>query len=112
MNIKPDDKLAYIVAPFHENGVGHFVAVVRPAAEHEIFERTHFITTHPSWVCRGAVPDDMGTVLTILVIADECLRPLRGGEGNESFVVKARKTLPRKKPVTGPVTINARGEPA
>ncbi len=43
---------------------------------------------------------------------DAHLKPLPGGEGNEDFVVNARKTLPRAKSVTGPVTINARGEPA
>jgi len=45
-------------------------------------------------------------------IQEQHLRPLPGGEGNEDFVVKARKTLPRAKPVTGPVTINSRGEVA
>jgi hypothetical protein len=40
------------------------------------------------------------------------LQPIRDQPGNEDFVTKARKTLPRAKPVTGPVTINARGEPA
>jgi len=43
-------------------------------------------------------------------IEDARLRPIRNEPGNEDFVVKARKTLPRAKPVTGPVTIDSRGE--
>jgi hypothetical protein len=43
---------------------------------------------------------------------DAWLRPIRDQPGNEDFVVKARNTLPRAKPVTGPVTINERGEAA
>lgn len=46
------------------------------------------------------------------LVPDAFLRPIRGQLGDESFVIKARKTLPRKKPVTGPVTINERGEVA
>jgi hypothetical protein len=112
MNIKPDDKLAYIVAPFVEGGRRHFVTIERRAADHETFGNCHFFTTYPSWVCHGAVPDDEGKILTTLVIADVCLRPIRDQPGNEDFVVKARNTLPRAKPVTGPVTINERGEAA
>jgi len=41
---------------------------------------------------------------------DENLKPIRDQPGNEQFVVESRKSLPRKKPVTGPVTINERGE--
>ena len=47
-----------------------------------------------------------------LEIPDSWLRPISASPGNEDFVVKARKTLPRAKPVTGPVTINERGEVA
>jgi hypothetical protein len=41
---------------------------------------------------------------------EEDMKVIDPGEGNEDFVTKARKTLPRAKPVTGPVTINARVE--
>lgn len=43
-------------------------------------------------------------------MSDSVLRPIRDQPGNEQFVVESRKSLPRKKPVTGPVTIDARGE--
>ncbi len=45
-------------------------------------------------------------------VADKVLKPIRDNPGDEDFVIKARKSLPRAKPVTGPVTINERGEPA
>lgn len=116
MNIQPNDKVAYIVAPFVENGRGHFVTIERLAKDYETFGNYCYFTTYPSWVCHGAVPNDVGDINKTLVIADECLRPLRPKEGeqsqNEDWVTKARKTLPRPTPVTGPVTINERGEPA
>jgi len=43
---------------------------------------------------------------------EEDMRVINPDPGNEQFVTESRKTIPRKKPVTGPVTINARGEPA
>lgn len=43
-------------------------------------------------------------------VADDMLHPIRDQPGNEQFVVESRKSLPRKKPVTGPVTIDVRGE--
>jgi len=41
---------------------------------------------------------------------DAWLQPIRDQPGNEDWVTKARKTLPRPTPVPGPVTINERGE--
>lgn len=43
---------------------------------------------------------------------EEDMKVIEPGAGNEKFVTEARKSLPRRKPVTGPVTIDARGEVA
>jgi len=62
------------------------------------------------WEIDKPLPDFLG--LYGLYIGDYQLRPLRGLPGNEHFVTQSRKSLPRPTPVTGPVTINHRWEPA
>jgi hypothetical protein len=92
MNCKPGDLAVIVRAQYPEN-LGLFVTVVRP----------HPRQKH-GWMVEGSGPGDW--------CLDEDLRPIRDNPGNEQFVIEARKTLPRPTPVTGPVTINERGEPA
>lgn len=110
MNIKPDDKLAYIVAPYVKSGRGHFVTIERKSREFEILNGNSF-TDEPSrgsaWVCSGAVPDENGVIQTLLVIGDVCLRPIRDSEGDESFVTEARKSLPAPLQHTKPKGVEA-----
>jgi len=77
-NVKPGD-LARIVAPYEPNGIDHFVEVVRRAKKFErlgecFFEHEGLIQ---GWVCTGCVPMWDGFIARELVIADECLRPIR-----------------------------------
>lgn len=87
-----------VVAPYIPAGRGHFVDVVREAQDIEVFGSTVFYRQAgqfgPSWVCTGAVPDEQGYVNTTLVIADNCLRPLRG-PGDE-VVSQEVRPLPRE----------------
>jgi len=112
MNCKPGD-LARIKKPYRDNDVmGLYVEVVRASIPGErICSREGVVTKHAEnhlsgWVCE-ANSDGFPRL-----IADCALDPIRDQPGNEDFVVKARKTLPRPIPVPGPVTINTRGEPA
>ncbi|MNL15670.1 hypothetical protein D3C87_1366720 [compost metagenome] len=78
MNCKPGD-LAQIVAPYDEKGRGHFVTVVRRAKRRERLGGCDFVHASPvpGWVCDGSVPMWDGFIARRLVIADECLRPIR-----------------------------------
>jgi hypothetical protein len=112
MNCKPGD-LARIKKPYRDSTViDLYVKVVRASAPMErIVAKNGSVTTHlethlAGWLCEANKESFPR------VIADCSLEPIRDQPGNESFVTKARKTLPRPTPVTGPVTINARGEPA
>lgn len=110
MNCKPGD-LARIKKPYRDNSViDLYVEVVRASVPGgKIRARDGGITEHAEnhlagWICNASA-DSFPRL-----IADCALEPIRDQPGNEEFVVKARKTLPRAKPVTGPVTINVRGE--
>lgn len=88
MNCKPGD-LAMVVAPYHPNGRGHFVAVERLASVMEHLEGRQYLSScfyGEIWVCSGAVPDDHGRVQRLAVIADICLRPIRPGETPEESI--------------------------
>jgi len=116
MNIKPDDKLAIWVTRgliVEIQGPGNYGAHYQSVCGHGFVVRQHSV--QPAWLVRiCGTPQQHhlhpGYVFLELSVYDVSLRPLRGGEGNEKFVVESRKTLPRKKPVTGPVTIDNRGE--
>ena len=96
MNCKPGD-LAVIVntAAWNQKYLGRFVRIIKAGPT---------LPFGPTWEVEN-LPGG-------LYCEDSALRPIRDQPGNESFVTKARKTLPRAKPVTGPVTINERGEVA
>ena len=116
MNIKPDDKLAIWISR------DVIVEVLHMAAMGEVdtsIDGTRFSVTSqsPSWKVRmlGApqpsiVAGSHGFLFQERCVRDSMLRPIRDQPGNEKFVVEARKTLERAKPVTGPVTIDNRGE--
>jgi len=78
MNCRPGD-LARIVAPYAPSGVGRIVEVVRRAKKFESLGECNFEHNGPTlgWVCIGSVPQWDGFVARELVIADECLRPIR-----------------------------------
>ncbi len=98
MNCKPGD-LAIVVDGAPKRNLGRIVRV------------TTTFPNYPSiWNYEGNLVASDGSKCP--GVSDDCLKRLPGGDGNEDFVVKARKTLPRAKPVTGPVTINERGEVA
>lgn len=66
----------------------------------------------PQWVVRGIgrkLLVDFDGWQDFTVARESVLRPLGDQPGNESFVVEARKSLPRSKHVKGD-TIDARGE--
>jgi hypothetical protein len=78
MNCKPGD-LAYIVAPWIEEGRGRFVHVVRAATADDL--RAVGIYSAPTfhiWFCRGDIVTWDGPRREF-VIADESLRPIRPG---------------------------------
>ena len=93
MNCKPGD-IARIVAPFAPMGVGHVVEVVRRAKEFEWLGACSFRHAGPTfgWVCAGRVPMEDGEVLHELVIADECLRPIR--DPGDDAVDESKAWLP------------------
>lgn len=95
MNIRPDDKLAMV-----KNSCSF------PEADGSIVELKGAGPTVDGMQTWFHTPDRLGHLWS----ADRCLRPIRDQPGNEDWVTKARKTLPRPTPVPGPVTINARGE--
>jgi hypothetical protein len=123
MNIKQAPCMARIVAPGHRyhqwlvQAVGKAPLGQFPLPDgHPAINRDN----HQSWVCESfmhspfdcPLDDGRRRLTRFAVIDDANLRPINDAPGDETFVTKARKTLPRAKPVTGPVTINARGEPA
>ncbi len=93
MNCKPGD-LARIVHPFTAHGVGRFVEVVRLSRHFERLGGRDFrhLMPGPGWVCRGNVPADDGLVLKELVVADECLRPIR--DPGDDAVDESKAWLP------------------
>lgn len=99
-NCKAGELAMIIDAVSQRQHIGKIVRVVRWAD----YLRDAWITDPPLFFENGRLGE--------IEWYDAHLKPLPGGEGDESFVVKARKTLPRPTPVTGPVTIDHRGEPA
>jgi hypothetical protein len=99
MNCKPGD-LALIVSGIPIDNIGKIIKVI------SVSERWY----GHAWTYEGSIYAAHFPGVRADAVADCCLRPIRDQPGNEDFVTKARKTLPRAKPVTGPVTINARGE--
>lgn len=88
MNCKPGD-LARIVAPFEEAGRGMVVTAVRLAARGEIVRSKLGFEEYPVrsdlWVC------DAHDERFPCLIADECLRPIRGHEGDDETLAWAGK---------------------
>jgi len=121
MNCKPGT-IGYINKNSRaKENIGAFVEVIRPYVDGEILPG--HITPYDDEGVFGWVVKSMGAGLLVTnrggnyraqyaAYRDKAITPFRDAPGNEDFVVKARKTLPRAKPVTGPVTINTRGEPA
>ncbi len=94
---------------------GKLVKLIRPYAAGEILpNHGHaYETKGLGWVVESLgspFHTDFDGLQIVRVIASHCLHPIGDNPGNEDFVTKARKTLPRAKPVTGPVTIDSRGE--
>lgn len=97
MNVKPND-MAVIVAPFHPEGRGYVVTVVRPAGAVEEFSHGTFVSSGDLgelWVTRGDVPFPCSCgkahLLPNGVIPDFCLRrigPKDLEEGNVLFRAK------------------------
>ena len=123
MNIKQAPCMARIVAPGNRYNQW-LVQVMREAPQGTLVLPDGYPALsdagHPSWVCESfmhspfncPLMDGRRRLTRFAVIDDANLRPIEDKPGNESFVVKARKTLPRPTPVPGPVTINERGEVA
>jgi len=98
-----------------------FVSVVGPTSpvngEHTHSDGSRSKTGGAQWEIKFSHPqplmaDGERVFVTSYVMWDHRLRPIRDNPGNESFVTEARKSIPRPIPVTGPVTIDSRGEPA
>lgn len=118
MNIKLDDKLAIWVTRgliVEIQGPGNYGAHYRSVCGHGFVVGKH--SELPAWPVRiRGTPQQHylhpGYSFLELSVCDVSLRPIRDQPGNEHWVTEARKTIPRPIPVTGPVTINHRGEPA
>jgi len=123
MNIKQAPCMARIVAP--GNRYNQWLVQVMREAPHGRFtlpdgQQAIHEDGRPSWVCESLMhspfdcPLDDGRrrLNRFAVVDDASLQPIEDKPGNESFVTEARKSIPRPIPVTGPVTIDHRGEPA
>jgi len=121
MNIKQAPCMARIVAP--GNRYNQWIVRVLHAAPRGKFDLPDGYPgfsygSHSSWVCESLMHSPFDCPLIgggsrlnrFAVIDDANLHPISDNPGNEDFVVESRKTLPRAKPVTGPVTIDNRGE--
>jgi len=122
MNIKPGT-----IGRINRNArrlenVGIFIEVIRPyvCGEHLPGHPTaHFERGEAVWVVRaigGSILVETTGGFTycakVQAVREVAITPFGDQPGNEHFVIEARKSLPPPVPVTGPVTINERGEPA
>ena len=125
MNCKPGDLARAIGGPTTPEMNNLFVVVERQAYAGESHSPgTQFNPTESGvhWVIRHAVLGEKLPARTSDGVlrwverrgyASRLLRPINGDNpGNEHWVTEARKSIPRPIPVTGPVTIDHRGEPA
>jgi hypothetical protein len=89
LNCKRGD-IAMVKAPYAPAGRGAVVEVVRPARASEKLSGCLYVQRSEhghGWVVRGWVKDDQGRLCgPRLVIADECLRPLRGSDGQDEML--------------------------
>ena len=106
MNCKPGDSA--VVVRSYAGNYGHFVTCVRLATKEDFLAMGYGPASSPAWITNETLRNSAGRFCCY--VYDDQIRPIRDQPGNEEFVVKARKTLPRPIPVPGPVTIDERGE--
>jgi len=93
MNCRQGD-IARIVRPYVvDAAIGRFVTVIAVAPNRPVVIDGHiFEWNGASWIVEGNVPDQCGEhVYKRLVIADRCLRPIRGAEGEDEMLRIAGK---------------------
>jgi len=120
MNIKPGTIGRINRNARRAENVGIFIEVIRPFVSGEQLPghpSAHREFDEAAWVVRTLgssilVQTTGGATYYAKVhaVREIAITPFGDNPGNEDFVIKARKTLPPPIPVTGPVTINERGE--
>lgn len=99
MNIKPSDKLAFIVKSEAGNE-GAIVEILEFAGESPFYDGYYWgVGEGPCWLVKFQRPtrNCHGEKSRIGPVPDAWLKPIRDNPGNESFVTEARKELTKGK---------------